>query len=165
MYMLRIFFNVFIVLPLIALSSCSVGGYMGGGLRSFSWLFAIPASIIACFAYLVWDTRRVYFRFRNHGIAEGLNPEYVACYEDNGIIIDNTKKKAFVGEIKGGKVLEFAKISSIEREDRLLGDRMKYILHVKTMDFDSPSILVGFSGNRGPRDEAFEKLRAALAIA
>lgn len=164
MYLLKMLFKVFIVLPVIALSSCAAGGYLGGGLRSFSWLFAIPASIFACFAYLVWDARQVYFRFRNHGINNGLNPEFVACYEDNGIIIDNAKKKVFVGEIKGGKVLDYDKISSIEREDRLLGNHMKYILYVKTLDFNSPSILVGFSGNRGPRDEAFEKLRAALGF-
>lgn len=156
--------RIFVILPTVLLSSCVAGGYIGGD-GHFNWLIAVIVSFIALIFYMVWDGKQENARFTKHASSLGINPEYVACYDDNGIAIDNTNKKLFAGKINKGKVFHFNEISSIEWKDEPFGKDMKYFINVKTKDFDLPQIKVGFASNKGMREQAYEKLRAALNIA
>lgn len=164
MFVLKVLFKIFVVLPIVAVSIGAAGGYMAGGGGGFNWLVAGISGVIASFAYLIWDGRQEKARFKKYASSQGINPEYVASYGENGIAIDKTNGKLFAGKIRKGKVFEFPEISSIEWEDYSLGQHMKYLIHINTKDFDLPRLSVGFAGNRGIREEAYAKLRAALNI-
>ena len=167
MFVLKVLFKIFVILPVVALSSCAAGGYIAGG-GGFNWWIAVIASAIASVAYLVWDSKQEHaqehVRFKKHVTSLGVNPEYFACYGDNGIAIDKTNEKLFAGKIKKGKVFEFSEISSIEWEDYPFGNHMKYMININTKNFELPKLTVGFAGNRGIREQAYAKLRAALNI-
>jgi len=163
MFVLKVLFKIFVILPIVALSTCTAGGYVAGG-GDFNWWIAIIASVTASIAYLRWDGEQEQARFTKHACSLGINPEYVACYGDNGIAIDKTNEKLFAGKINKGKVFEFEEISSIDWEDYPLGNHMKYMININTKNFDLPKLTIGFAGNRGIREQAYAKLRAALNI-
>lgn len=163
MFMLQVLLKVFIILPIVALSSCAASGYISGG-GDFNWFVAVITSVIASISYLVWDGKREKDTFTKHVASLGINLEYVACYGDGGIAIDKTNNKLFAGKINNGKIFEFNEISSIEWEDYPVGNHMKYMININTKNFDLPKLTVGFGGNRGIREQAYAKLRAALNI-
>lgn len=168
MYFLKILLKLLIVLPVVALSSCAAGGYIGAmfidSFSDFNWIAAIITSVVALFAYAIWDGKQEQAKFKKYTESLGIKPEYVASYGENGIAIDRTNEKVFAGRIKKGKIFEFKEISSIQWEDAVLGDSMKYMIHLNTKNFDLPQLTVGFAGNKGVREEAYAKLRAALNI-
>lgn len=86
----------------------------------------------------------------------------MACYGDNGIVIDKTNEKLFAGTVKYGQVFEFEEISSIESETYQLDRDIKYMIHINTRNFDLPRVSVTFAGER---QQTYAKLRAALNIA
>lgn len=163
MYVLKYVFKLFVILPIVALSSGVAGGNLFGG-GSFNWGIAVILSIVVSVLYLAWDGKKERMRFTKYAISLGVNPEYVASYGNNGIAIDKTNKKLFAGKINQGKIFEFGEISSIEWEDYPLGRHMKYMININTRNFDFPKLTIGFAGNRGVREQAYARLRAALNI-
>jgi len=161
MVVLKLLFKIFVILPIVALSTFTAGGYVAGG-GDFNWWVAIIASLIASIAYMIWDGKQEQARFTKHACSLGIKPEYVASFADNGIAIDKTNEKLFAGDINTGKVFEFEEISSIESEDYPLGNQMKYMIKINTKNFNLPQLTIGFAGNRGIREQAYAKLRAAL---
>lgn len=161
--MLKIMFKVLVILPILVYLSGTAGGHIVGG-TEFSWGGAVIAGVIAAIAYIIWDGKQEDVRFNEHVKSLGVNPEYIACYAENGIAIDNTNEKLFVGQINKGVVFEFGQISSIEWEDRSILNSLKYNIIINTTDFALPQMTIGFAGNRLIREQAFAKLRAALKI-
>ncbi|BCS95149.1 hypothetical protein DSLASN_07810 [Desulfoluna limicola] len=165
MFLIKTMLKIFVVLPAIAYGTFKAASFMTvSATGHINWWVSIGAAILASLAYLIWDGKQEKSSFDKHARSQGINPEYVACYGDNGIAIDNTNKKVFAGRINKGKVFDYNDISSIEWENSSVGNHMKYLIHINTTDFDFPKLTIGFAGNRGVREEAYAKLRAALKI-
>lgn len=163
MYMLKVLLNVFVILPIVALSSCAASGYISGG-HDFNWFVAFITSVIASISYIIWAVNKREDIFKKHVTSLGVNLEYVAFIGTSGIAIDKTNNKLFAGKVNDGKLVEFNDISSIECEDGSLGNQMRYMININTTNFDLPTITVTFGVNRNLREHAYAKLRAALNI-
>ena len=166
MFIIKTLLKIFIVLPAIAYGSFKGTWYLtaaANGGHATLWLsFAVAA--FASVAYLIWDGKQEKENFSKHANSLGITPEYSGSYGNNGIIIDNTRKKVFAGKINAGKVFDYEEISSIEWQDTSVGNHMKYLIHINTKDFELPQLSVGFANNKAIRDQAYAKLRAALKI-
>jgi len=132
----------------------------------WSLLVGLGIGFVLLILFLKRDASKLEEKLVDRAAQLGVNPEYVAGYEDNGIVIDNTNSKIFAGYTKEGKgkVFSYTDISSIEWENKTFGEHVKYNINIKTTDFDMPSVTVFFAGNRERRDQAYDKLRAALGI-
>lgn len=165
MFVIKKMLKVFVVLPAIAYGAFKFTTFIAlSATGHINWWVSIGASVITSLAFMIWDGKHEKSCFTKHASSQGINPEYIGSYGDNGIAIDNTNKKVFAGEINKGKVFDYSDISSIQWEDRIAGSHIKYLIHINTTDFDSPKLTIGFAGDMGVRDQAYAKLRAALKI-
>ena len=166
MFIIKLMLKIFVVLPAIAYGSFKGTWFLtaaaNGGHAAMLPSFVVAT--VASIAFLLWDGKQEKKHFTKYADSLGITPEYTGSYGDNGIIIDNTRKKVFAGKINKGKVFDYEEISSIEWQDTAVGSHMKYLIHINTKDFDLPQLTVGFANNKGIRDQAYAKLRAALKI-
>lgn len=162
MFILKLPFKV-LVLPLVALSTFTVAGYAIGE-KDFNWWAAIITAIVTSIAYSKWDAKQDKIRFTKHVSSLGVNPEYLACFGDNGIAIDRTNQKLFAGTLNKGKVFNFRDIYSIEKESKVdfINNHDKYFIHINTKDIEFPKVTISFTGDKIIREQAFGKLIAAL---
>lgn len=164
MYVLKLIVVLFIITPVVAYYSFQAGGHIIPSDGDFNYWGAIATSIVVTLGTILAIGKYDDSRFRKHVASLGVNPEYIAAYGDNGLVIDNTNKKLFAGTKRNGKVFKFEDVSSIELEDTTFGRNEKCLIHINTTDFDTPRMTVGFADFKGSRDRAFAKLRAALKI-
>jgi hypothetical protein len=118
--------------------------------------------IIAFFALSGWDNQRDERKLKEIISSRGINIDYWATYLDAGVVIDLSKEKLLVGNLKSGKILDFSEVKNIEWEDAPYSNTMKYNIYVNTNNFEAPRLGVGFAGHKKLRDTAYAKLSAAL---
>ncbi|AGQ92337.1 MULTISPECIES: hypothetical protein [Vibrio harveyi group] len=164
MFFIKFIITLFVIAPVVAYYSFQAGGHIIPSDGDFNYWGAIITSIITTIGTLWYLGKYEDSRLKKRAASLGVNPEYVSLYADNGLVIDNTNKKIFAGTKKHGKVFNYDDVSSIELEDIPFGRTKKCVIHINTLDFDTPRVTVGYADFSGQRDRAFSKLRAALKI-
>ena len=164
MFVIKLIITLFVITPVVAYYSFQAGGHIIPSDGDFNYWGAIITSIITTITVIWYLGKYEDSRLIKRANSLGVNSEYVSLYGDNGLIIDNTNKKIFAGTKKNGKVFNYDDVSSIEREDVPFGSTKKCVIHINTLDFDTPRVTVGYADFSGQRDRAFSKLRAALKI-
>ena len=171
MHTLKYLFQVLVILPAIALSSCAVGGYIGGGfdLKNFNWWIAIIASIIALVVYATRSEKKYKKKMEARFTSLGFVPDYTVLNGVNSMMaIDRKNQKILIDAADGEFLVGFDEIKTVEMESDYApmskGRILHYKLHFNTNNFDLPKLTVWFGSRKHLCDEAYAKVSAALNL-
>ena len=118
--------------------------------------FAFVGLVIGWLTKTIINEKLLALDWKENAILSGLEPDFMDCHKNNGILIDTSAKKIFVGPTGGRNVFDFSQISSI-------GITGNSGFHINTTDFKVPKITVTLS-TYSADSEAYSKLRVALGI-
>lgn len=159
---LKLFLKKLIGIPLLVIAFLGMVLTISGGVFLNAFWFALFIAVL--FALDHWDDKRDTRNLRKAVEARGMRLDYFVNYLSNGVAIDLANEKLLVGNLKGGKILNFADVKSVEWEDNPFNRKWIHNVYVNTHDFDTPRVGAGFAGNKNMRDDACAKLSAALKL-
>lgn len=128
---------------------------------------ALISAIVGFIVNLKRERKNKKSAFLNHISSLNLNSDYLNYDGNYGLVIDDTNKKIFIGNIKHGEVVNYTDITEVKKEtDTDVKNGIKTTnsrLIIKTNDFKTPTHSIFFAG-KSEATEAFEKLRVALEL-